>query len=65
MAHESIYTSSKRLSPRDGTRNFLMGANSSNEGAKIQFSGYYRCQIFPKMHFLPSDGGQACSNGGP
>ena len=37
----------KALVPRGGTRNFPMGAESSDEGAKIWFSGYYKCQKSP------------------
>ena len=33
---------------RGGVRNFPMGAYSSDEGAKIWFSGYYKCQKSPK-----------------
>ena len=36
---------------------FRRGADSSNEGAKIWFSGYYKYQKSPKKnHFSPSDG---------
>ena len=40
------------------------GADSSDEGAKIWFSGYYRCQKSPKNCFPPSDGGLTCSDEG-
>ena len=43
---------------------FQRGADSSNEGAKVWFSGYYKCQKFPKNHSSPSDRGLACSDGG-
>ena len=33
------------------------GADSSDEGAKIWFSGYYKCQKSPKNRYSPSDGG--------
>ena len=33
-------------------------------GAKIWFSGYYKCQISLRNSFLPSDGGLACSDEG-
>ena len=33
---------------RGGTRNFPTGADSSDEGAKICTSGYYKCQKSPK-----------------
>ena len=40
------------------------GAESSNEGAKIWFSGYYKCQNLQKHCFSPSDIGLACSDRG-
>ena len=40
------------------------GDDSSNEGAKIRFAGYYKCQESPKKSFSPSDGGLACSDNG-
>ena len=43
---------------------FRWGPDSSDEGAKIRFSGYYKCQKSLKNHFSPSDGGLACSDGG-
>ena len=33
---------------RGGARIFRQGADSSDEGAKIWFSGYYKCQKSPK-----------------
>ena len=33
---------------RGGARNFPTGAESSDEGAKIWFSGYHKCQKYPK-----------------
>ena len=42
---------------------FRRGADSSDEGAKIWFLGYYKCQKSPKKRFSPSDGGLACSDG--
>ena len=47
-----------------GARNFPTGAASSDDGAKIWFSGYYKCQKSPKSRFSPSDGGPACSDEG-
>ena len=41
-----------------------MGAESSDEGAKISFLGYYKCQKSPNNRVSPSDGGLACSDGG-
>ena len=38
------------------------GADSSDEGAKIWFSWYYKCQVSEKFH-LPT-GRLACSDGG-
>ena len=43
---------------------FRRGADSSDEGAKIWFSGYYKCQKSPKKSLSPSDGGLACSDEG-
>ena len=42
---------------------FRRGADSSDEGAKIWFSGYHKYQKSPKNCFSPSDGGglQLCS----
>ena len=40
-----------------GARNFPTGAESSDEGAKIWFSGYYEYQKSPKKSLSPSDGG--------
>ena len=40
------------------------GADSFDEGAKIWFSEYYKCQKYPKNSFSPSDAGLACSDGG-
>ena len=38
-----------QFNTRGGARNFPMeGADSSEEGAKIWFSGYYKCQKSPK-----------------
>ena len=36
---------------------FQRGADSSDEEAKIWFSGYYKCQKSPKNRYSPSDGG--------
>ena len=33
---------------RDGARSFPTVTDSSDEGAKIWFSGYYKCQKSPK-----------------
>ena len=38
-----------------------MGVDSSDEGAKIWFSGYYKCQKSPKNRVSPSDGGASSS----
>ena len=35
---------------------FRRGADSSNDGAQIWFSGYYKCQKSPKNCFSSSDG---------
>ena len=47
------------MSPRTrgGARNFPTGADSSDEWAKIWFSGYYKCQKSPKNRVSPSDEG--------
>ena len=42
---------------------FQRGADSSDEGAKIWYSGYNKCQKSPKNRFSSSDGGLACSDG--
>ena len=47
-----------------GSRNFPTGADSSNEGAKIWFSGYYKCQKSPKKSPFTFRRGLACSDGG-
>ena len=36
---------------------FRRVADSSDEGAKIWFSGYYKCRKCPENGFSPSDGG--------
>ena len=36
---------------------FGQGADFSNEGAKIRFSGYHECQKSPKSRLSSSDGG--------
>ena len=43
---------------RGGDRNFPTGADSSDEGAKIWFLGYYKCQKSPKKitFHLPTEG---------
>ena len=43
---------------------FRREADSSDEGAKLWFSEYYKCKKSPKNHFSPSDRGLACSDGG-
>ena len=53
----------RRRRSRGGARNFPTGADSSNDGAQIWFSGYYKCQKSPKNCFSSSDGGLACSDG--
>jgi len=40
------------------------GAYSSDEGAKILFSGYYKCQKSENIAFHLLKGGLACSHGG-
>ena len=40
------------------------GADSSDEGARIWFSEYYKCQNSLKKSLSPSDGGLTCSDGG-
>ena len=45
------------LQIKGGDRNFQKGADAYNEGAKIGFSGYYKCQKSPKTSFSLSDGG--------
>ena len=53
------------IHPRGDARIFPTGGgDSSNIWAKIRFSGYYKCQKSPKIGFLPSDRGLACSDGG-
>ena len=42
---------------RGGARNLLTGGCSSDEGAKIWFSGYYKCQKSQTKSILPYDGG--------
>ena len=39
------------------------GADSSNEGTKIWFSGYYKYKKSPKNRSCSSDGGLVCSHG--
>ena len=46
---------SKRDHSRGGARNFPTGGDSFDEGAKIWFSGYYKCQKSPKKLLSPSD----------
>ena len=41
-----------------------MGTDSSDNRAKIWFSGYYKCQKSPKNRSSPSDVGLECSDGG-
>ena len=41
------------------------GGDSSEEGAKIWFSGYCKYQKSPKSRFSPSEGELACSDRGP
>ena len=61
----SICTSKKfgkpkaKSQPRQGWRKDFSdgGADSSDEGAKIWFSGYNKCQKSPKNHVSPSEGG--------
>ena len=43
---------------------FPTGADSSDEGAKILFLGYFHCQKSPKNSFSTSDRGLPCSDGG-
>ena len=43
---------------------FQRGADSSDEGAKIWFSGYYKCQKSPKKLLFTFRRGLACSDGG-
>ena len=43
---------------------FRRGADSSDEAAKIWFSGYYKCQKFPKKALFTFQRGVACSDGG-
>ena len=52
------------LYPGVTPRTFRRGAGSSEEGAKIWSSGYYKCLKSPKNRVSPSDGGLACSDGG-
>ena len=54
------------ITPAQGWRQEFSdgGADSSDEGAKIWFSGYYKCQNLRKNRFSPSDGGLACSDEG-
>ena len=40
---------------------FQLGADSSDDGAKICFLGYYKCQKSRKNRFSPSDGELPCS----
>ena len=40
------------------------GTESSDEGVKIRFSGYYKCQKSPKNSLLTFQRGLACSDGG-
>ena len=37
--------------------------DSADEGTRIRFSRYYKCQHSSKNRFSPSDGGLACSDG--
>ena len=46
----------KILETRGCARNFPTGADSSDEGAKIWFSWYYKCQKSPKNCVSPSNG---------
>ena len=43
---------------------FPRGADSSDEGAKIWISGYYKCQKSPKKSRFTFRRGLACSDGG-
>ena len=36
---------------------FEQGADTSDEGAEIRFSGYYKCKMSPKNSYSLSDGG--------
>ena len=55
---------STRLGYRGGARNFPTGAESSDEGAKIWFSGYHKCQKYPKKLLFTFQRGLACSDEG-
>ena len=52
------------LKSRDGARNFPTKGLNSDEGAKIWFSGYYKCQKSPKKSCFNFRRGLACSDGG-
>ena len=45
------------LAIRGGARNFPTGADSSDDGAKIWLSGYYKCQKYPKKLLFAFRGG--------
>ena len=42
-----------------GSSIFSNGADTSDEGAEIRFSGYYKCRMSPKNSYSLSDGGLA------
>ena len=52
------------LERRGGARNVPTGGSSSDEVAKIWFSGYYKWQKFPKKSLFTFQRGLACSDGG-
>ena len=54
---ESLILEFRKKTVRGGARNFPMGADSSNKGAKILFLGYFHSQKSPKNSFSPSDRG--------
>ena len=56
-AHRARVFVRNRQPARGGARNFLTGADSSDENAKILLSGYYKFQKSLKNRFSPSDGG--------
>ena len=39
--------------------NFPTGADTSDKGAAIRFSGYYKCKMSPRHSYSLSDGGLA------
>ena len=53
---------SENLVPLVAPGIFRWGAGSYDQGAKIRFSGYDKCQKSPKICFSPSVGGLACSD---